>query len=213
MVTHNEFGFWSFSFITVMEDLQLFSFIVASQIHSLVYLFNPLLFFVRKFTWPIHILIFCNLLTIISCIIYSVYSFNRGRFRSLVPLRLLRILSLLIPTVLFIPTIETLAHPIACGKPTPELENEAPRSFAEGYEHLHVVCHSTQHYLLLTSSAVASLFIIPFCITMASLFYDPDPKSKVGKTTGNIDAIYVTFRVVLILLNDILPSRIVIPPW
>ena len=209
MTTHNEFGFKLFLIVTVLEDVQLFSFswrpeYLQSNFGFINYLFNPISYIVERFTWPLHILILLNLMTIVACVVYCSRSLEKGRFKSILPLRILRFLSLLSATVMIIPIIESFVHPLKCAHHESG-GHVSDLSFVEGYTDFKMECYGPGHIVLLVGIFIGFLFFFCYSHLMSLLFFDSHVKSKVGKSSGHFDCVFVFMRIFLVIMNGFVP--------
>ena len=104
------------------------------------------------------------------------------------PLQLFRILTVLFSSLLLTPILEALAQPLICsGK------------YVYGFDGIQ--CSDSLRYALYAASAVGALLIMSFSSLMSLMYYQPSPKSRVGKASGHVDFIYGWARLVMVLVT------------
>jgi hypothetical protein len=191
MVTSNELSFRLIVLINFLEDLQLHyplwrKDLLSDHFHFIPYIFNPWDYLITHYSLAVHVFAFVVFVSLSASMIYCSQSFSRGRFAVVWPLRFLRIITVVTTTFLLMPLTETLLHPLKCtnGK-------------ADGFN---VLCDSAGHIGLIISCGIGLLFILPFGSLMNLLYFDPNPKSSVGKSSGTLDLFYGWTRMLLITI-------------
>ena len=201
MVTKNEMPFILLLLINILEDFQLTFFSWRPELFSgdngfkyVQYIFNPVYYLVKNFTLPVYIIAFALFVALAALMAYCTSGLVLGRLKQIWTLQLLRILTILMSTVLFLPVIEALAQPLTC-----TLGN------VTGFS---VRCDDNVRIALYVASAIGAAFIIPYGSLMSLLYFEPSPKSVVGKATGRIDLMYVWVRVILVIINNLTSTQV-----
>jgi len=200
MVKENELSFSVVAGLLVLEDLQLFSY---SWRHTLVdtdvlrYIFNPFLALVENYTLASHIVSLVLLVILLISMVYCGFSLSSGQMRWLLPLHVLRFLTIVISTILYIPIFETFMLPTNCSA------TNVPNGYAD------MLCNQGGHIGILVSAIVGAVFVTAFAFLMSLLYFDSNVSSKGGKRHGRVDLFYVAVRVVLVIIErklDDLPA-------
>ena len=161
---------------------------------NIQYIFNPVYYLVKNFTLPVYIIAFVLFLALAGLMGYCTTGLVTGRLKQIWTLQFLRILTILTSTVLFLPVIEALAQPITCTGGT-----------VTGFS---VKCDDNLRIALYVASALGVAFIVPFGSLMALLYFEPSPRSNVGKATGRVDLLYVWVRVILVIVNNLTSPQV-----
>ncbi|KAJ3035925.1 hypothetical protein HDV00_003326 [Rhizophlyctis rosea] len=185
--------------ITFIEDLQLLSFSWIPQVYSTVphvleWILSPLSFvgikytYLQVFSWLFIGILFCT----IALTAFVGYCFKTGTFKYIWPLILLRGLTILITTVLFIPGLELIVKALLCQKQP------------DGVYYLILFPDQplfASHLPLFAFSLVAGVILLPYGLLVNVLYVDSEPASKdpTAKAHGLIDALYFISKTILVL--------------
>jgi hypothetical protein len=180
-----------------VEDIQLTFFswkedIVGHKYSAIQFIYNPLYYLVEHFLWELYIVAFAIFVVLICSMIYSAQGLYQNRLKAMWPLKLLRILTLLTSTILFVPLLEALLHPLGC-----ETINGA--SYVSGMET--VLCHSSTHTAIYILTAIALVLFVPYGLLMSLLFFQFNPKHLAAKVSGKTDCVYMIGRIGLVAIN------------
>ena len=196
MITKNEINYIILFLLVILEDLQLSFFSWRSELFSddsnfkvIQYIFNPV-FWVSKNLTPVAYIVSFGLFVLLAIILaYCTNGLVKGRMKVVWPLQILRILTVLVATVLYTPIAEALAQPLTCTD-----------GFVTGFKDS-VKCDDGVRFALYAASGIGALFLFGFSSLMASMYFEPSPRSKVGKASGRIDFFYVLARTILVITN------------
>lgn len=211
MVKNNDLPMKAAVFLTILEDIQLFSFawdpqfgfgsaipgwVVAffAPINSMVSL--SYFGFVITFCF-VFILITTAVLFIVVCGIF----FHKGRFTAIWPLHVLRGLTTFITTVMLLSLLEFLTAAIACT----HVDENGNSGYLTMFPEIH--CFRSSHIVVFVLTIVTLAVFMPFVITIVLVYIDPMPFPRghdewnaLSRAHGRIDFVYVLIRIALAFL-------------
>ncbi|KAI8816899.1 uncharacterized protein EV422DRAFT_265038 [Fimicolochytrium jonesii] len=184
--------------LSVLEDLQLFSFALRPNMGYgkmpswFPLIFNPMsakpdddIRFAALFYIAFVVTIFTAGLTLVVG-----FSMKGSQIRVVWPLQILRIMTTLLATVLFIPLLEIFLHGLACMDTSNHtvLLVSSPSS-----------CFTSKYLPEFILSIISLLYLSVQGVVISLIFFRIDPMGKDphAKTTGRIDALYSCLRMLL----------------
>ncbi|KAI8917505.1 hypothetical protein DFJ77DRAFT_308397 [Powellomyces hirtus] len=191
--------------LQTLEDAQLLSFCIDAVPyfpHALHYVLHP-------FTWTesdynsFYGFFWCCLgaLTLnIALMIFVGVQFQKGSFRWMWPLVLLRWLSVLLTTVLFEPLVSIFVMAINCSHD--EAGNFVVAAFPE------VTCTGA-HIPAIILGCIGVLLIVPFGLLINYVFVECEPNSRDphAKAHGYMELLYMLLKIILVVLEQVSKSR------
>ncbi|KAJ3087880.1 hypothetical protein HK102_010075 [Quaeritorhiza haematococci] len=164
----------------------------------------PNLLLIQWILWGISVfLIFLALATAIHVGI----AFRRGKFHglSLLSLKILRVLTMLFGSILFIPMLQLLMMNLNCNYNANRLT-----------DHPTVQCLSGTNFPLYIVSVISILIFIPYAISTASIYFSFDPAAKSHHARNPIsyfDTLYMTARVSIVVLFSLVHQPGFLAVW
>eukprot|EP01137_Pigoraptor_chileana_P019069 Opistho-2@79567 len=140
---------------------------------------------------------FAVVLVVILTCLYIGISYRIGRFRAVWPVRLLRLLSTLLSTLLLMPITTVFLQAVNCKKNSVSGEVEL-------VDYPGTACFSGKHAPVFALSLVSLVFMITYALTMALICFEQDPRSKnpSARPHGRAEAVYVFVRVFLLAVYE-----------
>ncbi|KAJ3087187.1 hypothetical protein HK102_011643 [Quaeritorhiza haematococci] len=193
----------------ILEDIQMLSFPWNSKQNIyglpqlLTYIFNPTALLVYDYTLLTYATWVAVGLLVITWVlmIFVGLSFNRGQFKAVWPLALLRFLSSSVATVLFTSFFEIFLQDLNCTTHNGEivLKGQLPNT---------IQCYGS-HLLLLIVASIGLILLIPFTIFFNLLYVDPNINSpdQMGKLNGRIDTLYQVVKIFLVLSEELIDNN------
>ncbi|KAJ3092791.1 hypothetical protein HK102_002719 [Quaeritorhiza haematococci] len=131
-------------------------------------------------------------------------AFQGGNFRglSLISLKVLRIVTMLLGSILFIPVLQLLMMNLDCDYNTGRITDEP-----------HMLCLSGPNLPIYIISVVCLVVLIPLILMTASIFFSYDPAAHSLHARNPIayfDTVYTAARVSLVVLFSLVRNRIVL---
>lgn len=195
LLKNQETTFWKFVLLLVIEYLQLLSFAfdqsmvvkwksvgVVTYISQFFQTFR-IVIWLEKLTWDVYVIIFYIIVFLIFVIVidfvYVVISFKHKKFSFMQPIQILRIASLLMVTVLYVPISEFFFSISACSLGGSGLLVHTIFSTEQCFAGIHIL-HATASYIM---------FLIFGTMTFGSLVlhfenrFTKDPSAKIHSTS------------------------------
>ena len=202
MVQKNDVGLKLFLAFNILGDLQLtfFSwnqkvFDPTTSFNVIQYIFNPLHYVVEKITPAAYIIAFVLFIFLSILLGVCTDGLSKGRLKLIWPLQSLRMLTYLSLSFLSVPFLYVLAYP--CGP--------CQNDWVPGFDKV-LKCDSGLRFAVYGASGIGVIFLILFYSTMTSLFFDPSPRSRIGKSSGRVDFLNIMIRVVMVVVNVFAPK-------
>eukprot|EP00347_Sterkiella_histriomuscorum_P000937 403373955 len=200
LLKNQETTFWKFILLLIIEYLQLLSFSFDDSLveewkaDSVVSYFAQFLgtfrivYWLQKLSWDVYIIIFYIAIFLVFIIImdflYVAISFKHKKFSFMQPVQILRIASILIQTILFIPITEFFFSLSACSTTNGVLTHVV-------YED--EICFQSIHVLHIALSYLMLLVFVAMTILACMMHYEnrytKDPTAKINSRTDSFQII------------------------
>ena len=200
MITKNDISLKMMIGLLVLEDLQLLFFPWRHELFNpltdykvIQYVFSPIYFLARQATLPTYIIAHILILLLAILVIVCAKGLVKGRLKILWPLQALRGFTALFTTILLTPLLEIMIQPLFCNGD-------------DVYGFSMIECSSSVRIALYAASAISTIFLLGYSSFMSALYFPRTPRSKIGKSTGFVDLLYVWARLAMVLITTLVES-------
>ncbi|KAJ3332352.1 hypothetical protein HDU76_000514 [Blyttiomyces sp. JEL0837] len=183
----------------IIEDLQLFTFYISSDIIHIYTVPDNLSGTVINFDNLDLKGTYTNLLAVCAAAAYVAFGFVNGHHRFIWPIRTLRLIATVLPTVFYIPIFEVLVAALTCN-----LVSDDYHSSWESGDNVRLTlantgCLDPNRWPLVAVASVALLLYIPVCIAVAGVFFDTNPTLKhvSNRVHGRVEITYIVLKTLL----------------
>jgi hypothetical protein len=114
------------------------------------------------------------------------------------PLIIVKFFSITLGSLLALPILQTLVHPLSC-----EIIDGGNKVM--GFDS--VSCNSTSHYILIGASAFGATSFSLFALFVQAFFFNSSAKCTTGKLSGNTDLFYYIVKFALVLINTFVSAK------
>ncbi|KAJ3332351.1 hypothetical protein HDU76_000513 [Blyttiomyces sp. JEL0837] len=142
---------------------------------------------------------YTNLLAMCAAAAYVAFGFVNGHHRFIWPIRTLRLIATVLPTVFYIPIFEVLAAALTCNLVVDDYHTTSESTGDVMLTLGNTGCLDPNRWPLVAVASVALLLYIPVCIAVAGVFFDTNPtlKHASNRVHGRVDIIYIVLKTLL----------------
>ncbi|TPX35583.1 hypothetical protein SmJEL517_g02160 [Synchytrium microbalum] len=194
----------------IIEDVQLFTFFICIDMQAIYWVPSWIATTVERvyenMAWQPFICIFglCCATIVFSWInaLIVAWGFIRGQHKFIMPIRFLRLIASVLPTMLFLPVVEVLIAPLICGDTWWHTTEIAPDALAT------ISCNSTPRIILMIASVLFLVSLVCFCWVLNGAFVDINPthKGPLAKVHGRADIIYSVLKTLVVCVWKLAPE-------
>ncbi|KAI8827857.1 hypothetical protein BJ741DRAFT_628704 [Chytriomyces cf. hyalinus JEL632] len=192
---------------SIIEDLQLLTFLLDKEMAELYFIPTAISSVASidylEMEFSVYSTIFyiaaASVLLLMINMFFVAIGIMRSKQASLLPIKMLRFLATVLPTVFYIPIFEILISPLICNRILHPEEN-SPILLAN------IACSDPRRWPLVTISAIALILYVPTGLSLAAVFFDTNPtlKGVANRVHGRTDIIYLITKTGIILAYKLL---------
>ncbi|TPX35584.1 hypothetical protein SmJEL517_g02161 [Synchytrium microbalum] len=131
------------------------------------------------------------------------WGFIRGQHKFILPIRFLRLIASVLPTMLFLPLVKVLIAPLICG------DTWWDTSVVIAQDSLATMsCSSTTRIVLIIAAVFFLILLVCFCWVLNGAFLDINPthKAPLAKVHGRADIIYSVLKTCVVCVWKLAPE-------